>query len=130
MAKAASLDTPFRKGEAVIATCDLKAIDSGTKGKIQLANGLGNWKRYWVRFENGLVMGHVSHNDLARPHQLKEWQEHQESLAEASKAASEETPAAETSEATSSDTPTTGAASQIPEHLLERSRAAKARLLG
>ena len=76
MAKnARTLDTPFRKGEKVMTTVPLDDIEPGTIGKIKLANGLGNWRRYWVRFADGRVRGQVSHIELVRPEQFSEWRQ-------------------------------------------------------
>jgi len=123
--KQAELDTPFRKGEKVIATRDLEDITSGTPGKIQLQNGIGSWKRYWVLFDGNRQVGQVDHYDLTRPWQLDAWMQREEDKAnDALK--SEQAAAAAESASDSGD----AANSLIPAHLLERSRAAKARLLG
>lgn len=126
--KVIDLDTPFRKGEKVVATRDLEEIPGGTTGKIQLQNGLGKWYRYWVMFDGGRQMGQVDHNDLVRPGQLQQWIDRKEAAelaAEAAANATEETEAAPAAGGGGG-----GIASQIPAHLLERSKAAKARLLG
>ncbi|MGH1488081.1 MAG: hypothetical protein ACRBK7_01600 [Acidimicrobiales bacterium] len=123
------LDTPFRKGEKVIATRDLGPILGGTQGKIQLQNGLSNWIRYWVLFDGGRQVGQIDHNDLVRPNQLQQWtdrKEAQELAALQSESAAAESASAEVSAGGAGG----GIASQIPAHLLERSKAAKARLLG
>lgn len=128
--KTLELDTPFKKGEKVVATRDLEGIPGGTQGKVQLANGLGSWRRYWVMFEGDRQMGQVSHDDLTRPDQLRAWMARQEDLAEAARRQASASEAA--SEATSAADAGSGGgiASQIPAALLERSKAAKARLLG
>ncbi len=128
--KTLELDTPFRKGESVVATRDLEEIPGGTQGKIQLQNGIGTWKRYWVMFDGGRQMGQVDHNDLVRPNQLQQWIDRKEAR-EAAALAAESAPEA-TAEVGAGDGGGGGGgiASQIPAHLLERSKAAKARLLG
>ena len=73
--KVLTLDTPFHPGERVVAAADLADISSGTKGRVELANGLGNWRRYWVKFEGGRLRGQVPHDVLARPDQLAAWQQ-------------------------------------------------------
>lgn len=132
MAKnAVDLDTPFRKGEKVIATRDLGPIPGGTEGKIQLQNGISVWKRYWVLFDGNRQLGQVDHDDLVRPHMLQQWTDAKEAAAEA--AARSEADAAAAAEAATNGGDGSGgggAASLIPAHLLERSKAAKARLLG
>lgn len=126
--KVKELDTPFRRGERVVTTGDLLDIKSGTEGKVQLANGLGNWRRYWVKFEDGQVRGQVSHDDLVRPDQLEAWATRNEERAQAA-LRSEESATAEVAAETGGDAGG-GVASLIPALILERSKAAKARLLG
>ena len=131
MAKnAVDLDTPFRKGEKVVATRDLGPIPGGTAGRIQLQNGIGSWRRYWVLFDGKRQMGQVDHDDLVRPNMLQQWIERRDAR-QAAAARSEEAAAATADVgAGNGDGGGGGIASQIPAHLLERSRAAKARLLG
>lgn len=128
--KVLTLDTPFRPGEKVIAASEFDDIKAGTRGKVQLANGLGEWRRYWVKFAGGQIRGQVSHEVLARPDQLKDWQKAQEAKAQAALRKSE--PAAAVA-AGSGDAPAAaggGVASRIPAAIMERSKAAKARKLG
>ena len=127
--KDVDLETPFRKGEKVVATRDINGIPSGTKGKVQLHNGLGTWDRYWILFGDQQV-GQVDHNDLTRPYQLDEWLRREEEKAEAALRSAEEQAEADDAEASDDGGGGGGIASQIPAHLLERSKAAKQRLLG
>ncbi|MGF1599471.1 MAG: hypothetical protein ACFCVK_21595 [Acidimicrobiales bacterium] len=123
------LDTPFRPGEKVLTVRNVVDVDEGTRGRVQLANGLGDWRRYWIRFDDGRVRGQVSHQDLVRPGQLAEWRQRQEER-EAEALRSEE-PAAEVAAGDGAGGGGDGGvASQIPAAILERSKAAKARLLG
>jgi len=127
MAKSApALETPFRRGEKVMATRDVSGVGQGTKGKIRLANGLGEWRRYWVKFDDGRIYGHISHEDLVRPGQLEQWEAHREQL----RLAAERGPEVAEAAPSGGDTSSGGVASQIPAHILERSKAARARLLG
>lgn len=129
MAKQApTLDTPFRRGEKVLTTQPVGARPAGSKGKVKLVNGFGPWLRYWVRFDDGELIGQVDHNDLVRPQQLQDWHDRAEAQALAAESATsaDAAPAAEAAP----DGGGGGAASLIPEHILERSRQAKARLLG
>lgn len=123
------LDTPFRKGDKVIATRDLADIPGGTQGKIQLQNGLGAWRRYWVLFDGNRQVGQVDHNDLVRPGQLQQWIDRKEAR-EAAAHQSEEEAADAASAEVGAGSAGGGIASQIPALILERSKAAKARLLG
>jgi len=63
MAKTVDLAAPIRSGAKVRATTDLPGVPAGTEGKVAMANGI-TWKRYWVRFENGELIGHVDHDDI------------------------------------------------------------------
>lgn len=122
------LDTPFRKGEKVIATRDLADVPGGTQGKVQLQNGLGVWRRYWVLFDGNRQMGQVDQDDLVRPDQLQDWLQRKEAREAAALKSDEAQAATATAEVGAGDGG--GIASQIPAHILERSKAAKARLLG
>jgi hypothetical protein len=116
----------LRSGERVIATVPLPGVPEGSEGRVNLVEGL-SWIRYWVRFRNGVVMGSIHRDKLARP---KEWVEIKERRARAAEepAPEEEAAAAGTEEAAGEEVPVaTGAAARIPAHLLERSRQARAR---
>lgn len=130
MPKNATLDTPFRKGERVVATRDLAEVPGGTKGKIQLRNGLGSWHRYWVLFDGGRQMGQVDHDDLVRPDMMQAWIERKEQAALAAERSATQAEAEAVAPSSGAGEGGGGIASQIPAHLLERSKAAKARLLG
>ncbi len=127
--KTIDLDTPFRKNERVLTTRDLGIVGERARGKVQLQNGLGPWIRYWVQFDDGPHVGQVSHNDLVRPNQWDAWHQRAEEQARASEQAA-------TQELDAADAPAAagggggGIADQIPAVILERSKAAKARLLG
>jgi hypothetical protein len=128
--KKVELDTPFRRGEKVIATRDIWGIPVGTTGKVQIHNGLGQWDRYWVMFDGDRQVGQVDHNDLTRPYQLSEWMAREEAKAEAAQRSAEEQTGAADAATSSAGDGDGGPASLIPAHLLERSKAAKQRLLG
>ena len=128
--KVRELDTPFRRGERVVTTRDVLDVKEGTQGRIQLSNGLGKWRRYWVKFDADTIRGQVSHEDLVRPFQLDEWLAREEQRANAESASAAAAEAAAAAESADGGGGGGGAASLIPAHLLERSKAAKARLLG
>lgn len=69
MARQNGTDEVLRSGERVVAAVALPNVPEGTKGKVNLVEGL-TWIRYWVRFENGVVLGSIHRDKLARP---KEW---------------------------------------------------------
>lgn len=134
--KTIELDTPFRKGEKVLTTRDLRGAPEGTEGKIKLINGLSDvsggspWLRYWVRFEDGSLLGHVDHVDLVRPNMVSAWHERVEEEALAAERAADAAAAPPAEAAGSAEGGGSGIESMIPAALLERSKAAKARLLG
>ena len=128
--KVLDLDTPFRVGEKVTLMTDLDTVPAGTRGKVAIVNGFSAWIRYWVRFEDGQIVGQVDHNQLARPGQIEAWHRRQEAAAAAAAAPVEAEAEPAAVGAATAGGGGGGAASGIPEHLLERSRAAKARKLG
>ena len=67
MAKTATKN--LRKGDKVVTTADLRNVPEGTAGKVIVVNGL-TWIRYWVRFENGEVLGSISRDKLATKQDL------------------------------------------------------------
>lgn len=69
MAKTAVANDQLRKGDKVTATTDLRNVPKGTAGKVTVVNGF-TWIRYWVRFENGEVLGSISRDKLATKQDL------------------------------------------------------------
>ena len=134
--KTINLDTPFKRGEKVVVTRPFRDIPDGAEGKIKLANGLETldgikpWMRYWVRFPGHGLVGQISHDNLARPYQFGEWLDRDEARVRAELDAAAGAAKAAAPEAAPAIGAGDGIASQIPAHLLERSKAAKARLLG
>jgi hypothetical protein len=123
-----TLDTPFKRGENVMLVRPIPGHVEGQRGKVRLVNGFDHWKRYWVRFADGNLVGSVDHDALVRPRMFEQWRERQ--AADAAMAAAAQSPTTAAAEIA----PTTGGGGgitdQIPGHLLERSQAAKARLTG
>ncbi len=121
----ADLDTPFKVGERVRILESVDNIPAGTVAKVRLANGLGVYRRYWLRVGEQVV-GQVPHSNLVRPDQFEAWQQREadrENEAEQAALAVAEEAEGDAAGGSSSDL-------GIPEALLERSRAAKQRLLG
>ena len=67
MAKTATKN--LRKGDKVVTTADLRNVPEGTAGKVIVVNGL-TWIRYWVRFDNGEVLGSIDRSKLATKQDL------------------------------------------------------------
>lgn len=135
--KTIDLDTPFTPGETVIMARPHRNIPDGAEGKVKLINGLETldginpWIRYWVRFKDHGLVGQISHDDLVRPYQFGDWLDREEAKLKAELEAKNSTAeAGEAAPAAAVSAGDGGVASLIPAHLLERSKAAKARLLG
>lgn len=136
--KTVDFDTPFKKNEVVQATMDLPGVPEGTTGKIKVVNGF-SWVRYWVFFDNGAEVGQLDTQELVRPQHWDEFFERKvaaeekarlaaEAAANGASAAADAAPGA-AAEADPND-PLAALRAMVPAHLLERSAAAKARLLG
>ena len=115
--------SPIRRHQKVVATVDLPGVPEGTLGKVRVANGFA-WYRYWVDFENGVELGHVDHGNLVR---AGDWVRFQVERAEASLQVSEEVDDPDGDDGDNGDE-TAEDRFGVPEYILERSRAARARL--
>jgi hypothetical protein len=119
----------FKTGERVVAAEPMPGVPEGTKGKVNMVEGL-TWIRYWVRFDNGVVRGSLHRDKLAR---ARDWRAIQAERARiAALPVEEETveePAAETADGGGAEggAAVSGLASRVPAHLLERSRQARAK---
>jgi hypothetical protein len=123
MAKARD-DEILRKGAVVYARRDLRDVPEGTKGKVVLVNGL-SWIRYWVRFENGVAMGSVNRANLATP---AEWKRYLagEDVEEAAATEGADDGASAGSDDAGGGVTVNGVL--VPARLIERTKAARARL--
>lgn len=128
--------TPYKRGTKVRLVNDIPGRAAGAQGKIALANGI-TWKRYWVRFADGTSEGHVDHHSLVKADDYDKFRiaRHREEI-EAKEAA--EAAAAgqvgDTGDGAGTEAATGGGATvngvSIPQHLLDRSAAARVRLGG
>lgn len=96
-----------------------------------MSNGF-TWNRYWVRFTDGQVVGHINHGDLVRAKHYEQFlaaREREASAAEQASAA-----AAVTADSEAQSAPANGSGDvvvngvTIPAYLLQRSADARARL--
>lgn len=119
-----TLTDDLHKGDKIIASADLRGVPAGTKGKVVLVNGL-SWVRYWVRFDNGVAIGSVNRSHLATP---EEWERKLSGVED--EAAQPEASADDgaSGEATSGGGVTTANGSVVPQKLIDRAKAARARL--
>ena len=125
MPKTIDRTLPIKRYEKIVATVDLPGVPEGTEGKIRVANGV-SWYRYWIDFDNGVRLGQVGHEQVCL---ADDWDAFQIDRAAAEQQASE-TPTE--SDAGADNIETSGDSNSnrfgVPAHLLERSRAARARL--
>ncbi|MBC8195863.1 MAG: hypothetical protein ISR43_07755 [Acidimicrobiia bacterium] len=126
MTKTIDRSLPIKRHKSVIATADLPGVPEGTRGKVKVANGF-SWYRYWVSFDNGVDLGQVSHDDLVH---ASDWKKYQVDRVAAERLAAEapDESAAGADESVEAAAGSGGNSHGIPEHLLERSRAARERL--
>lgn len=131
MAKTATAPEQLKKRAKVVARTELRDVPEGTAGRVVLVNGM-TWIRYWVRFENGIYLGSLDRDVLATE---DEWRRH---------LAGEDVWGAEAEQVTGADDAdaddgggaaaggggTTPAGTVVPQHLLDRSAAARQRLAG
>jgi hypothetical protein len=133
MAAAATASKPsVTKGSRVIAAEDMRRVPEGTAGQVKMVNGL-DWMRAWVSFDNGVWLGSISLDKLVPEDDWEDFKVRR--VEEATMAEQRKEQAAAAAEATAAlvaagatDTAASAAASKVPAHLLERSRAARARI--
>ena len=127
MPKTIDRTLPIKRYKKVVATVDLPGVPEGTVGKVRVANGVA-WYRYWVDFENGVRLGQVGHQQVCHE---SDWNAFQADRAEAERRAAEAPDeSADDSDDVAASGDGAGNAFGVPEHLLERSRAARVRLAG
>jgi hypothetical protein len=124
MAKTATPN--LRKGDKVVTTADLRNVPEGTAGKVIVVNGL-TWIRYWVRFDNGEVLGSIARDKLATKQDLAD-QANGVGLATADDGASDG--AGEAAAADDSGGVTTPNGTFVSQKHIDRAKAARARLTG
>ncbi|MEC9057771.1 MAG: hypothetical protein VX477_04990 [Actinomycetota bacterium] len=124
MAKTIDRTLPIKRYKKVVATVDLPGVPEGTTGKVLVANGVV-WYRYWVDFDNGVRLGQVGHQQVCL---ANDWDSFRIDRAEAEKRAAEAPEKSAESGDGSDGGDATGNRFGVPEHLLERSKAARQRL--
>lgn len=126
MAKKTAVPEVLRRGDKVIATAPLRGVPEGTEGKVSLVNGF-EWVRYWVRFENGVSLGSINRKALATPAELRL------QAAGGGSNGADEAEASEDADTGGGDSGggggvTTANGTLVPQKLIDRSAAARARL--
>ncbi len=120
----------LKRGERVRLVNDLPSLGAGAEGKVAMANGF-TWKRYWVRFGDGQVLGHIDHDSLVRSKDYDRYlaaREREATQVEATVADIDDSEgeAADAAAAGGGEAVVNGV--PIPAYLLERSASARARL--
>lgn len=115
------LSIVLKRHDKVVANIDLPGVPAGTPGKVLVVSGL-TWLRYRVLFENGVEHGLLDGRHIVRPADFIPLDQRVEE--EASDDAGAEADGAE-AEAGGGDNEW-----GVPAHLLERAKAARARLAG
>ena len=116
----------LRRGDKVVAVRPIGAIPEGTGGVIKVVDGF-KWTRYWVAWDTGEWMGSVDAGSVVAANRLAEWKQEQESLAASRSAAPVAVAGSDGGGAAGGGAAGGGSAGGVPEHLLERSRQARAR---
>lgn len=119
MAKSVDLSQRIKSGAKVLATIDLPGVPKGTRGKVAMSNGI-TWKRYWVRFDNGELIGHVDHDNIVIERAWDHYFAEKEAAAAAAAAGVSATDGdADGGASGGGDTPF-----GVPQYLLDRTKAA------
>jgi hypothetical protein len=121
MATATATDR-LRKGAKVTAAVALRDVPEGTEGRVTMVSGL-TWIRYWVRFANGVSLGSISRDKLITAEQLES---DDELDIDADDAAEGATTAGGGEDGGSGVATPSGTI--VPQKLIDRSAAARARL--
>ncbi|HVM10125.1 MAG TPA: hypothetical protein VM345_16780 [Acidimicrobiales bacterium] len=120
---------PYKTGERVIVTQDIRGVPEGTAGRVKMGTGL-TWKRYWVEFANGRWVGSVSQANLVRAKDWEQFKKLREEERLRPKVVEAPAEASGGGEGDGGGAAAGGASSRVPAHLLERSRKARERLAG
>jgi len=128
MAKTDAAPEQLRKGTKVVNRVELRGVPEGTTGKVIMVSGL-TWIRYWVRFENGVSLGTVRRDQLATADQWKRHLAGEDVFAGASSAGAAGADGdAGAGEADSGGGVTTANGTFVPQRLIDKAKAARARL--
>ncbi len=119
MAKTGTL-SQLKEKTRVVATEDLRGVPRGTVGKVIQVQGL-SWIRYWVWFDNGVRMGTLDRSKLAT---LDEWLNKSDVAPTTAVVATAGAAVAVSGDGAAAGSGDVGG---VPAHLLEKSKAARAR---
>jgi len=114
----------LRVGDRVVAVEPVGAIPEGARGRIKLVDGFG-WRRYWVAWETGEWMGSVDGDAVVAVDRVEQYRA--DRVAAAGRAAAAAERAAAGPDPAGDGGAGGGGGGRVPEHLLERSRQARAK---
>ena len=124
----------YKRGTKVRLVDDVQGYPAGSQGKVAVANGM-TWKRYWIRFPDGDAVGHIDHASLVSAKDYDLFVIAREREAEEAAEAAEA--AANDATATAGDGVAAGGGAGvkvngvfIAQTWLDKSAAARARILG
>lgn len=127
-------DGELKRKSKVVAFDDLPGVPEGTAGKIALVGGWDKWIRYHVMFDNGVSIGSLNREHLAP---AKKYDQYKTLRTKALESGVFDQPdVAESADAGGGEAAAGGGGGstvngiEIPAHLVERSKAARARLGG
>lgn len=117
----------LRPGSKIIAVEAVGRIPEGTRGTVKVVDGFEKWIRYWVMWETGDWTGSVDGSQIVAADRFEQYKVERAEAAERAL-----TQAAAAAVAPAVEVPADvgaggGAGGRVPEHLLERSREARAR---
>jgi hypothetical protein len=109
-------------GDTIVAVAAVGDIPEGTRGRIKVVDGF-EWIRYWVAWDTGEWTGSVDSASVVAESRLEQYRADRAAAAERAAAKAAAPVPAESGSADGNG----GGTSGVPEHLLERSRQARAR---
>jgi len=112
----------LKPGNPVIAALAMRDVPEGTTGKVMLVNGV-SWTRYWVRFDGGVTIGSINRRALMTPN---EWEHRHDVVADEVGADASANGDGAAAAAEGGGVSVNGAL--VPQKLIDRSKAARARL--
>jgi hypothetical protein len=108
---------PLLVGSRVVSKVAHRGVPEGTEGKVIVIQGL-SWIRYWVWFDNGVRLGTIDRKKLAT---IEEWERRND-------VAVVKSVSGVAIEAGAAEGDSSGDVGGVPGYLLERSKAARARM--
>jgi hypothetical protein len=115
-----------RRGSKVTAVEPVGTIPEGTTGVVKLIDGFG-WIRYWVAWSTGEWTGSVDATAVVASDRYEDYKREQAEAAERTNNAPAAAATAVNGDVASAGGGGGGGDGRVPEHLLERSRQARAR---